>query len=1837
MESNDRYSTQGLEIYQGIDGASSEASVRDGYVLEAENVDLSESGVIQKRLGFKQVGGDLPIRVKSWVGNNLELDSQPVVTITCNVYPFGKEGVPDYVNTLISEYHLSLQQFQSTFCILESNINLLEETIFLQSEHGAARASFKLSDTLYVVPNYLLGDIVTNETTVTLTVYKGLLLSKQSGVHSYEYDGVNLKVFFTEPIKLQVGSRVIFDSLYKLSSLELVTGIVSEVTSSYVVIAGTGELEPRVADTGISYALLNIYYVNTEYTSVKVSTELTINTKITGLLNINQLQTEHTSPERIGLFWAYGLGVYPPTLNLIKHSDNLLAISQNWAFSWDTSDTSIQQPSSYQISEDLNLKIKRGFCRIPLNIPNIKVGDLVEFPNLDSELLIADPKQYLVHDVTGGLVIQAGIPEGILKLPSKSRVVFTTTRNYVVVNSFITPGSSIELAGVKVQVIGVFQEGSQYKLKLSKEVTYSSLDRVYIDTNWSPINFAGGVLYPYTGLNPSVYCLDMYKITSTEFSDRTYLSTEEGGIWRFNGRNLTSMRFTGPGMPLLRRLIDVPGSLPAVSSPEGKVASEVIITVNYVWEDFDGKLVESTYINQEDLVIRPQVTESGDAEQIEVCVPTLPEGLGIPATEVKIRVYSGEVGVDTELYMIAEANNNPNLPSVSITIGDRYTRYKTNVADIAMPTVPGINDSPMIAPRCQGVSSFGSNLVAYNTLTEPMIEISSDRIFKDEGDFVTNITSIEYKPTIGDSYLFQGLSDTVGLLPVDSKPQDGLLIEEFQYLDTSNYVHFNYPGSELIINDFLPQTLVPSKEAQRGLITVLNWDKAWSIDFNSEVFIPATRFPSYYSGRQRYLSNKKQQEESFFADVNPKTPILHFYELYKSKGNISGITSEIVPTIDNSGIVISGGKPYLTIPRELVKSMCSIPLTIPGSPPTSDFVAWITRFIFRIHFWNEQDETLGNFVEVSTGKVLSWNKDIVFKVTASNGLDSIVLPDVQLFPIAFLSTNPSIPADGIQYKLSVIDFNNFTNVRDVLHLEGLSHGSYSLFCCANASSSYETEEASVSFVYLGDSQEGFVESETSPVNRGRYHKWGLNLPLKDTPYYKHTDMFRPRVNNHVLAVINLSTGDNTTLYNSYTDGDVVKVKLFDSSDFPNRHEPAEGMINLNQEATLVNKDFFTDTNYPTRRFMLLRLPRAPQKPYTPWIAGDHIDPEVPGTSRLLFNSNTNYAQGYVYKQDFRIEDTYFELPLKLQYNDWSMWVGDFGSDREVGDWVFVILAGMDVNEVYLEYSGWFRLAEKLSVGVTNRRVRLFKDKTNPPKGFNTLYYGAVFGGNLPEYRKNFIPIMLPKKAHSVGRELDYAYPMFSRTEDEGNNPINSFVARFAHAINSVVGDKVSARWGAAPNGDFLSDVYPNNGFQIVPKTLIDRYQELLRVKSLASETVSAYAKNTVNITEEMYRNPTDTWKITIDGEPQEYIRAWGVNRQSNRTGVFTTASQTSIELTYSDSKEISTIKWTISVTDSDTRLPVFGFRNLERLGAEDNEPITGSVRWQDTLIFSKPSSLWAVMINKTVAEKQRIQVSEGSVSGQMVATESEIYFVGTTGVWVTTGSDTKKVEELTRYFRERVLPLGNRLRLAASSYDNLSKSIYLGIPYTLEEGNYPNARFKSDLKSSSWSIDTNLYSSSYVYIAHEAFFSSYLGNVYRMRDKRDIEAYSDAHEGIRFKLRTRYTDTESAFKVKFYRNLYFLLGEQTESYVNIGIATDFKKAISNDYIKLNIKPDKFGTKFGSNNFGGSCYLTDFRVSTPPRFSHLSIQIDNSDTNPVEVFAIFLEGMRVTGKTKKEEK
>lgn len=561
---------------------------------------------------------------------------------------------------------------------------------------------------------------------------------------------------------------------------------------------------------------------------------------------------------------------------------------------------------------------------------------------------------------------------------------------------------------------------------------------------------------------------------------------------------------------------------------------------------------------------------------------------------------------------------------------------------------------------------------------------------------------------------------------------------------------------------------------------------------------------------------------------------------------------------------------------------------------------------------------------------------------------------------------------------------------------------------------------------------------------------------------------------------------------------------------------------------------------------------------------------------------------------------------------------------QAGTWVYMVARGVDQDSYSLELSGWFKVTDVSSDGVTwgsfiktpGQTIAAFRlehlasslDLT-AITGLSVTRIIAVDNPNLD----NFVPIPVPTRQFPDSDITGVIYGPF-----DGYTPLEKVARRLSHAVSTVLHSTHFAYWGK-----FRADLepeqdIPTNGVRVQPHLWPDnRY---------------------------VYRNIS--FPTALSGT---FESAWECVAEP---GYWRVEGSTIFEPTYTPTS-VYTIKkyrpsrlWWTNPTGGAEGV-AFRELSLDEIESQDGEGIIGIAPLQTYAIAGKRSSVWRLSFGGgTVLSIQKIPSTVGVASAKnMVPTERGVFFLHDSGVFITDGGLVEPVLQPTRYFNSRVVQNQSLFSFTAGHHSPLAKTVYLGVPLSAAEGettnevsgqfvfNYSLRNVTLNTIDYGWSVNTQVPATFWTRIKSDDYFAGSNGKIYKLRTERGPTKFSDERQGIPFKISTRFIDSQDPVDFKFYRSLFFQFGKDSSGNMTISLSWDFAQ----DYTPVSVvEIDKqgFGTApFGTSYWGCDRYLEMIR-RTPvnPRVAQMSIRIENSEVDTAaEVYGIFLESSQSTSK------
>ena len=328
---------------------------------------------------------------------------------------------------------------------------------------------------------------------------------------------------------------------------------------------------------------------------------------------------------------------------------------------------------------------------IPLADANTvyKVGDVVTttYAADTAGTLVINDWDVTAVSVTSLTVSAQG--QSFLFLPKDVVIALTRTSDRVYLASSIQPitlGMTIQYGERNnlnpwyvIKEVDFKNSESGFFIVLDREITWKSDQYLTILPVFLPVYPSGIGIKP---IDYSTYPQGYRDFSSVTLERDVIIACGKSGMWRFNGEQLLNMRIPAPPPGIVRSVIGSGGQLAVDTGVDGIKYGrfyQFYVTYSYV-ELVNGKLVrfESALntLGSYQILSEAAIDGSSTSQLVELQVPTIPNGIGLPAADMKINIYRTLYGTasstvaDSGIFLReVEAPNRPELSFISILAG----------------------------------------------------------------------------------------------------------------------------------------------------------------------------------------------------------------------------------------------------------------------------------------------------------------------------------------------------------------------------------------------------------------------------------------------------------------------------------------------------------------------------------------------------------------------------------------------------------------------------------------------------------------------------------------------------------------------------------------------------------------------------------------------------------------------------------------------------------------------------------------------------------------------------------------------------------------------------------------------------------------------------------------------------------------------------------------------------------------------------------------------------------------------------------------------------------------
>ena len=1776
----------------GIDGVTAISDIPAGYVIEAENVDLSQPGVIRKRAGYSLFGCKLPIRCRRYryetAGLHI-LDYSPLASITLSFYENTTlnatatasseiKRVADPQGTLFVKMAACGQVV--TLDTLFEMQNLSPAPLYppVYSRFFQPVAVFNDgsdgSNPTFLVPFYVSEWIGAHTDTVP-SVMNARVCVGYTHPRITEMDIVSLSISAPSigsqyltitfekgsvPENLGVGSIVALETCAtKKTSLLLNTGEVVSVSDESIVAIvpetpfTEGEIEKHYFSmryfTGGSLWIKSKDYDYFGYSGagrILITGVNQVTMAIGAMLGV--------APSFSGVndyLFMYGLDIssgYVQLLNkyfdVASNSERIVCGVYGSLFAMRDNPTPILNtisPLTYVGPTSLlQADPTTRTVTIPLSLAGsvYVVGDEISLTRAVDTTGETITETYTVTEVnTNSIKVDAGAAQYI-GIIANSKVRFRRKSRYIVLSGGVSATYYHLFNGCMVQigekdtskpthtVMAFSAPTAGVTLLLDTEVEWESDSYLSSMPLFLPV-FQDNSLETYQNYD-STEGLGSFKDIQTAGLERSViLAAGKSGMWRFNGAQLLNMRIPTPTAGFIRNISGSGGTLKIDETDDGqKIGRFYRFYVSYSYSELvNGKLVryESGLnpIGSYRITSRPAIDGSDTSQIVELQVATIPNGIGLPASDMTINVYrspsgtASDVESDTEVLLKeVEAPNNPATPFIRVLAGiapklqfneENYDfLYLSQGGDRATDeSSRNIVDTPL----AKVVTTQENRIVAANGWDWPYVNLICKRVFDPStGSFAAHGRFTLVPPSTSET-AYRFITCPCSLLTT-SGTAGGAGGPTFQSIGIPTYAvkAIAYSDNSHLFKILLATITAGKKYVLRFANGVREAKAPGGKDpyfdgfgFEEQVFV-GTATATQVSAQKKWTTT-----DTAGALKEPTTA---------EQVTVFEETQSITAPASDNGLLIEGNTGVGEIPGGAIRFWLKVKDTAVATYNVADLL--ILKGL----------GTTGQVRDVA-GRILNWDTDIVAYVKSASTAGN---PDVYeiLVYVKGDTTNDFVPA---QLK-SAITVSNLST--------GVTHGPFTIFKQMSA-----TARTLDDFSLTPTT--ATIQLTTSPAIAPAA---GTRICVDGLPEF-------------IPANCEMNFNTNFEITNFAGDTFTVKVK-------------------------------------------------AP--------------PNMRGTGGQDFTGDPN--PGKVGIPELAFETTPADV-ITLELNPTVM-----ATAVTADDWVYMIVRGKGQDSYCMELTGWFKVDSVkllgfwgggIGVGQTLQAVKLRRFSAFLPIPID---YSAITGisetriifcgrNTIDGYTTINVPIPVPLSQRYDADVTGTFYGPY-----DGYTPLEKVSKRLAHAVSCVLHSSYWGYWGKfRPDLEREQDI-PTNGCRIQPH----------RWPEDAHRYDNTMLMSTTGTNESAWKCQGEAGYWKVEGED-----------------IFEPTLSTPVSTYTAKKYRPSRVYWTNKAGSAEG----VSFRELsvEEIDSDDGDEIVGMAPFQTYSIAAKRDSVWRLGFRGgTVLSTEKVPSTVGAASAKnMVATERGVFFLHESGVYITDGALVEPILQTSRYFNSRVVQNKDLFGFTAGHHNPLGKTVYLGVPLSNSEGelasgvsgqfvfNYSLRNVTLNTIDYGWSVNTQIPATVWTRIKTEDFFASDTGNVYKIRMENGPTRFSDVRAGIPFKVSTRYIDSQDPIDFKFYRSLFFQFGKETSANMKVSLAWDFAK----DYTLVSTIPimqEGFGTApFGTSYWGCDRYIeTIRRTPVQPRVAQLSIRLENDEVDTAtEVYGIFLESSQITSKLHKQ--
>jgi len=1782
---------------KGIDGVSNIPDIPEGYAIDMVNTDLSKPGRGRKRPGYNLWGCQLPVRTRNLTVSATEraitLDAIPLLTIFLDLYSNTGANFTDYGKAEV----LQTDDSESTiYAVVDTalrthDFTITTDTVFEFTDYlGNKRLVcpvavyddntflFPISVLAWLAnPLPILSDAVPYAVTARICSGFSFNAIRETDVDRVEVSStapgtIILGISDTTILaKLPLGTQVYFETIFygpetsNPGGKRGLTGHVSLVGNEEITIVVDDATILIVGEYDLTYFVMRYssgkgyWYKSEDKSFVNEGPLYSGAIQYTRIVGSCQIEMEVVqdldsvpivaSYNEVG--FLYGVEVDVGYLNFISKYFDVELEEERIVTGYDGNIfkendypfASLQIISSLRytgVSTTVAVHPTDGTFEISL--PNAqkvyRAGDEVSVSysvNTANELVT---EVYVVESTDTDKLFLTSNGDSVLVLRKGTKFVLTRTSSSLYVEA--TTSTVPLCAGMTVQLTGLNSQKRWYTIKeVFVDTTSLDVGDKYIvlddEVEWSSDGVISMMPYfipvfqpsSYLPLNPAYLNRSQIQMSAVPVDRSVYIATGLNGIWRFNGVEVVSMRIPMPPPGLLRNVPGGGGFLRVGQSSDGteslgrdyqfQVTYSYSELVNGIFKEYESGLnpVGSMMVTSE-----PADNERGGSKLVEVQIPTIPEGIGLPARSMRINVYRkldgdavGDI-IDQPFLRELQVDNDPDVPFISALVGfeapltfnaeERKTLYTSLVSPENTEAGRPIDDPPLASV----LVTHENRLFAMNGYQQPYVKFVCSSVFDEADNSFSAHAQLSLVPVFSSDVTYRFITCPAQLATVSSSGGAGALGRKFQLLRlpyyeidsvalTDNSHTFKIVGHTIVAGTkYLLRFARGQKEAKAPTKDNPYYD---GFDFERQVYL-GTSVANTVEAKKKWTA-----KDELGAVVTP-AETFYVFEFLQELTSVSPENGLQIASNDEDGSLTT---PVFTL--FLTEAAYSL--------AKGDYI-----ILYNLG-------TLGN-VKDASGKIQSFDNDLIFKVEQIDLVSGVA--EYRLDPYRRQRTPAGTAGAWEEFPVTAA-----YPVSNATGTEAVVHGNATIFKLVTA-----TERALSTFTL-------------SPTT---------------------------------FAMTFAAGGVGSPPALPATAGTAYQIQGLPAA------LPEPIGVNYNGRHELISLVGLTAT---------FRLPSLPEDARGS-LSVDMSTYAAPGQANAA-SSQIIAGAGYL---EIYVQSVVLTVNVRA------------------GQYAYIICRGPNPDNYSLGLTGWFEILEvfngvvwsgNLAIGATITRIRIAYSGDDLDYDLLTgLSASRILLADASSDTEIIVPVPVPYQRGIPDDDITgTAYGPV-----DGYTSLEKVIRRYCHAINSTIGGIGFAYWGGSAYGRIDGEI-PVNGFIFYPHLYpINRYAHTFDTVDLS--TLDSESRWELRAVEEYW---------TVDGS-DSYVSG-GV---SDPKTVVTGKEYYPAKYWYTDAPTLSSRNFTRA----------FRVLSNDEIASEDGEEIVTGVSYQTYLLMLKRNSIWRLRFAGGISPAvERTQSVVGCDSKKnAVATDRGVFFLHSSGLYMSDGGETRPIVQAKRHFEELCLQNKNLFSLTAGHHNPLTKTVYIGVPFGSSVGgttgtvegqfvfNYSLQEVTVYTIQQGWSRNTNIPATDWIRIVDGDYFASSKGKVYRIRPESESSRYRDENTAIAGSLVTRYVGGTPEIQPMFFKNAFFQFGTETSSNMEVRVGWSY----SQDSRLLNtvrIDADGFGkARFGTSFFGDTAWATNVRTTMrPTRTERVSFTIENSEIDVAgEVYGIFLEFDRASTRT-----